>query len=276
MSWTPAASSTGRTAPPAMTPVPGTAGLRKTRPAPKCPVISQGIVVSRRGTKTKSFLACSTALRMASGTSWALPRPTPTCPRPSPTTTRAVKEKRRPPLTTLATRLMETTRSFSSSTLGSIFVSATRLSPAPLEGEAAGARGVRQRLHPAVVLVAAAIEDDALDAGRLGLLRQHRSDRLGSRDVAAGLVLRQKRLAPAVGGQDGAPRVVVDELGINVTEAPEHGQPRTRGGAAHVAPQPVVPLVARAASIPRDHFAPAFLPTLRRTYSPRYRMPLPL
>src|SRR6266852_3900932 len=35
MSCTPAASSTGRTAPPAMTPVPGTAGLRKTRPAPE-------------------------------------------------------------------------------------------------------------------------------------------------------------------------------------------------------------------------------------------------
>src|SRR5213593_2663779 len=125
MSWTPTASSTGRTAPPAMTPVPGTAGLRNTRPAPKCPVISQGIVVSLSGTKIRSFLACSTAFRIASGTSWALPRPTPTWPRPSPTTTSAVNENRRPPLTTLATRLMETTRSFSSSTLGSILASAT-------------------------------------------------------------------------------------------------------------------------------------------------------
>src|SRR5206468_266341 len=42
MSWTPAASRIGRTAPPAMTPVPWTAGFRKTRPAPKCPVISHG------------------------------------------------------------------------------------------------------------------------------------------------------------------------------------------------------------------------------------------
>jgi len=40
----------------------------------------------------------------------------------------AVNEKRRPPLTTLATRLMETTRSFNSSTLGSIFASATKFS----------------------------------------------------------------------------------------------------------------------------------------------------
>src|SRR6185295_5733928 len=127
MSWTPAASRMGRTAPPAMTPVPGTAGFRNTRPAPKCPVISQGIVVSFSGTKIRSFLACSTALRIASGTSCALPRPTPTWPRPSPTTTSAVNENRRPPLTTLATRLMETTRSFNSSTLGSIFASATQL-----------------------------------------------------------------------------------------------------------------------------------------------------
>ena len=34
MSWTPAASSTGRTAPPAMTPVPWEAGFMKTRAAP--------------------------------------------------------------------------------------------------------------------------------------------------------------------------------------------------------------------------------------------------
>src|SRR4029450_12691372 len=33
MSWMPASSSTARTPPPAMTPVPGEAGLRKTRPA---------------------------------------------------------------------------------------------------------------------------------------------------------------------------------------------------------------------------------------------------
>src|SRR5881409_3555924 len=220
MSCTPAASRIGRTAPPAMTPVPATAGFRKTRPAPKWPVISQGIVVSLSGTKTRSFLACSTALRIASGTSWALPRPTPTWPRPSPTTTSAVKEKRRPPLTTFATRLMDTTRSFSSSTLGSILVSATYCllsfvraaalppqpsllgeasegaveAPSESKGEAAGARGIRQRLHPAVILVTAAIEHDALDARRLGSLGQHGADRLGGGHVAARLVLLEERL----------------------------------------------------------------------------------
>src|SRR3954452_7996748 len=39
MSWMPASSSTARTPPPAMTPVPGEAGLRKTRPEPKIPVV---------------------------------------------------------------------------------------------------------------------------------------------------------------------------------------------------------------------------------------------
>src|SRR5215217_1405876 len=48
---------------------------------------------------------------MAAGTSLALPYPNPTLPAPSPTTTSAVKENRRPPLTTLATRLMAMTRS---------------------------------------------------------------------------------------------------------------------------------------------------------------------
>src|SRR5205823_10737728 len=39
MSWMPASSSTARTPPPAMTPVPGEAGLRNTRPEPNTPVV---------------------------------------------------------------------------------------------------------------------------------------------------------------------------------------------------------------------------------------------
>src|SRR5262245_55064652 len=225
MSCTPAASRIGRTAPPAMTPVPGTAGFRKTRPAPKWPVISQGIVVSFSGTKIRSFLACSTALRIASGTSWALPRPTPTCPRPSPTTTSAVNENRRPPLTTLATRLMDTTRSFSSSTLGSIFASAT-LSSLFLEHQAASARRVGERLHPSVVHVTAAIEHHALDALRLRLLGQELADQLGRRDVAALRLPRPEDLAAAVDRQQRPARVVVDQLRVDVVEAAEHRQTR--------------------------------------------------
>jgi hypothetical protein len=62
------------------------------------------------GMRNRFFFACSVPLRIASGTSFALPRPAPTCPL-SPTTTSAENENRRPPLTTLATRLMNTTLS---------------------------------------------------------------------------------------------------------------------------------------------------------------------
>ena len=119
MSCTPAASSTGRTAPAgddagAL----GRPASRNTRAAPKCPVISQGIVVSLSGDEDQILLGVLDRLAdRPPAPRGALPRPTPTWPRPSPTTTSAVKENRRPPLTTLATRLMETTRSFKSSAL---------------------------------------------------------------------------------------------------------------------------------------------------------------
>lgn len=52
---------------------------------------------------------------IASETSLALPKPRPTVPFPSPATTRALKEKRLPPLTTLATLFILTTFSTSPS-----------------------------------------------------------------------------------------------------------------------------------------------------------------
>src|SRR5205807_2551231 len=105
---------TARIAPPERMPVPGAAGLRRTFAAPFLRRISCGIVVPTIGTVTRCFLADSTALRMASGTSPALPRPAPTRPFWSPTTTSALNEKRRPPLTTFATRFRWTTFSVNS------------------------------------------------------------------------------------------------------------------------------------------------------------------
>src|SRR5581483_4263670 len=279
------------------------------------------MVVSRSGTKIRSFLACSTALRIASGTSWALPSATPTWPRPSPTTTSAGNEHRRPPFTTFATRLIETTRSFNSSTLGSIFASATTAPcpsyahilcphlcsvPSPLvcpcphhrrrrrsecarcqapaafhagrvsKDETAGAGGVSQRLHAPVILVSPAIEHHLADPARLGLLRQELAHGLGGGHIAAGPVLAEEVLAAAVYREQRLARVVVDELGIDVTQAAKDRKPGSLRGAADVTPQPEVPLVARRAAILGDHFAPAFLPTFRRTTSPAYLMPLPL
>src|SRR6266516_53261 len=82
----------------------------------------------------------------------------------SPITTSAVKEKRRPPLTTLATRLISTTRSFNSR----LSYSRTSLKIGPhSKFQSSLARAIGERLDPAVVEVAAAVEHAALDPGLL-------------------------------------------------------------------------------------------------------------
>ena len=121
MSLIPADSTTARTAPPAITPVPSGAGFRSTRPAPYRPITMCGIVDPASGTRTRFFLAISIPFRIADGTSFALPMPKPTCPAPSPTTTKALNDRFLPPLTTLVTRLMLTTWSLRSNEPESIF-----------------------------------------------------------------------------------------------------------------------------------------------------------
>src|SRR6478609_1490024 len=73
MSWMPAHSSTARTGPPAITPVPGAAGRSMTTPAAFSPWTGCGIVPWMRGTRKKCFFASSTPLAIAAGTSLALP-----------------------------------------------------------------------------------------------------------------------------------------------------------------------------------------------------------
>src|SRR3954469_22402956 len=139
--------------------------------------------------------------------------------------TRAVKLNRRPPLTTLATRLMVTTRSTNavfSPPRSSRRLSRSRrprrpppspppLVPAPVppprrwgpairrsfslarscsQAQAALAGAVGDRRDPAVVAVAAAVEDDGVDAGGPGPLRHALADLAGLR-----------RLVPVEGAQ---------------------------------------------------------------------------
>src|SRR5207245_791919 len=78
MSWMPADSTTARTEPPAMTPVPFDAGRRRTFAAPKSAVTGSGIVRSTSGTSMRGFLASSPPFLIASGTSSAFPSPPPT------------------------------------------------------------------------------------------------------------------------------------------------------------------------------------------------------
>src|SRR5690606_22996433 len=72
-SCTPAHSSTARTGPPAITPVPALAGRSSTTPAESSPTTGWVMVPPRRGTRKKFFFASSTPLAIAAGTSLALP-----------------------------------------------------------------------------------------------------------------------------------------------------------------------------------------------------------
>src|ERR1700722_1156679 len=138
------------------------------------------MVVPTIGTVIMCFFASSTPLRMASGTSPALPRPAPTRPLPSPTTTRALKEKRRPPLTTLATRFSETIFSWNS-----LPRSSRRSMRIPMsELQAALAGSLRERLDTAVEEVARAVEHDGVDAGCLRTLGDGLADRSSTRGGA--------------------------------------------------------------------------------------------
>src|SRR6202795_1860235 len=108
----------------------------------------------------------------------------------------AAKPNRRPPLTTLATRLMPT--SFSVNSLSSR--SRGWRSPSPLrpsrcvraigplsEFQPALAGGVGQGLDPAVIQIGAAVADDPLDPGRLGAFGEQFADRARRPFIRTGL-----------------------------------------------------------------------------------------
>lgn len=105
----PNASATARTVAPAITPVPGLAGISITLEDPNFPMTMCGMLPRWRGTATIRLPASLTAFSTASGTSFPLPYPYPTLPELSPTTTSAVKLNRRPPFTTHAQRRICTT-----------------------------------------------------------------------------------------------------------------------------------------------------------------------
>src|SRR3954452_4112636 len=105
----------------------------------------------------------------------------------SPTTTSAVNEKRRPPFTTLATRLISTTRSWRSWPWGprpalsrvlSLLAIALNVAD-PLEAEPCLPGALGQQADLAVVAIAAAVEHAGLHTGVLGPLRQHLAGALG-------------------------------------------------------------------------------------------------
>src|SRR5665811_75262 len=168
----------------------------------------------------------------------------PTLPLPFPTVTRAVNEKRRPPFTTLATRLIAMTRSSNSGSrrslrslrsLRSFRLVLSRFVIALLELQPGGAGSVGQRLDAPVVGKTTAVEDDLFDPGVLGT----RSDELPDR----GCRLDGQRLLGEVafaGGRrsHGDALVVVDDLCIDIAVAAEHRESGSSSGAVHLLANP--------------------------------------
>ena len=218
-SCTPSVSKTARIGPPAMMPVPGRAARITTLPAPKWPcdvVVQRAALAQRHADHAALGLLGRLADRLGhlarlagavadAALAW------------SPTTTSAAKPKRLPPFTTLATRLIATslsTNSPSSRSRSRRAPLALRAAlaaiclpclPSPQNCQAALAGGVGQRLDPAVIEIAAAVENDLLDPGGLGALGDQLADLLRRLLVGAGLQLALQLLVERRGGGQGRP-----------------------------------------------------------------------
>src|SRR5437899_4510954 len=214
----PADSTTARTAPPAMMPVPLGAGFRRTLPDPKLPTMRCGIVLPWSGTRIRFFFAASIPFLMAEGTSFAFPIPKPTTPWPSPTTTSALKLRFLPPLTTFVTRLIDTTLSLMSSCDGSmrsrVFIG--------LELQPCFSGRISNGADAPVIQEPAAVEHDAFDALFDRSLGNRGPNRFGAFEVAALHALRELSLDGCVHGGRRHPRLpgrIVDDLRIDVRYA---------------------------------------------------------
>src|SRR4051794_4951928 len=164
----------------------------------------------------------------------------PTTESSSPTATSAVNEKRRPPLTTFATRLISMTRSCRSRPFGltlSTAIEPTKLAglsrrPSELQTPLASALGDRR--DAPVEAIAAAIEDARLDTGGLGALGEQLPGALGLLHRAE---LAELVLGPGCRG-DGAAGVVVDQLREDAAVRPVDGQARALRVAADACADP--------------------------------------
>src|SRR5579862_9384179 len=137
----------------------------------------------------------------------------------------AEKLKRRPPLTTLATRLMWMTRSVSSSDEEGPCVSfeliETPIRKRSSENQAALAGTVGERLDAAVIDVAVAVEHDLFDALFEASVCERLTDLLG---VLALVAVRGLLDLERGHGRDGGTLGVVDDLRVDLLVATEHGQ----------------------------------------------------
>src|SRR5262245_21044229 len=210
----------------------------------------------------------------------------------SPTTTSAAKPKFLPPFTTLATRLIATSLSMISDcsrssppsgrrprprsprspprSLRSPRSPASRAIRVSSEFQTALAGGIGERFHAAVEKVAAAVEHHVGDAGLLGAL----SDELANSGGVFGFLAALEVLLERGGGGDGNALRVVDDLHRDVLGRTVDGQTRLAiGDEAELGADALGAASLFFAMRLHGYF---FLPSLRRTYSPTLRTPLPL
>src|SRR5262245_6763721 len=205
-----------------MTPVPSLAGLSNTSPLPKRPRLWCGIVVPRVWMRRRFFLAASIPLRIAEGTSLALPIPYPTTfAAGSPTTTRAEKLIFLPPLTTFVTRLIETTCSFRFKELGSIRFSSA-LNAMPLKLQSRFARRVGEGFDTAVIQVTAPVEHGFLQILGLSAFGDQLANGPRPGDIAA--ALHAGRLVDRRSRHQRMAFSVVDNLRVDICHAAENSQ----------------------------------------------------
>src|ERR1022692_2409223 len=185
------------------------------------------------------FLACSMALRMAMGTSRALPMPKPAWPPWSPMTTSAAKLRFLPPFTTFVTRLMETTWSFRLFALNSTCCRTASVSlriclDIRLEFQPRFPCRVGKSFYAAVILVTAPIENHFRNSRGNGALGDDASNDFCRGNVAATLGIFPRFLINGTGGNKRRACAVVNDLRVNLIQRTIHGEPRTFGGARNL------------------------------------------
>src|SRR4029079_1703627 len=133
------------------------------------------------------------------------------------------------------------------------------------------AGSVGEGLHPAMEKEAATVEHDLAHAGLLRALGERLADGGSAVLGRAGLAL--EIIVQGRGGGDGLAGCIVDDLRIDVPARAMDRKPGLGGATrakrgAHAA----------AAAVEKGEFRHGyfFLPSLRKIYSPRYLMPLPL
>src|SRR6476469_5056831 len=140
-----------------------------------------------------------------------------------------------------------------------------------LELQSAFAGSVGEGLHPAMEQKAAAIEYDLADTDLLGALGESLAD--GRRTIAGRAGLALEVLVQGRRRGEGLALRIVDDLRIDVPARTVDRKSRLAGGTSAKRGADTAAAAVEEREIRHGYF---FLPSLRKIYSPRYLMPLPL